>query len=30
MYSALETNFVVAAVFIRFILSIDHSLTTTN
>ena len=30
MYSAPETNFVVAAVVVRFILSIDHSLTTTN
>ena len=30
MYCAIETNFVIAAVVIRFILSIDHSLTTTN
>ena len=30
MYRAIETNFAVAAVIRRFILSIDHSLTTTN
>ena len=29
MYSAIETNFVVAAV-VKVILSIDHALTTTN